>query len=43
MNYPAKHFSAEDMLRLQKTLMLLIAVVIAFVPQSSAKHTNGLA
>ena len=35
MNYPAKYFSAEDMLRLQHTLMPLISVVIAFVPQSS--------
>lgn len=37
MNYPAKYFSAEDMLRLQNTLMPLISVVIAFVPQSSAE------
>ena len=37
MNYPAKYFSAEDRLRLQKTLMPLISVVIAFVPQSSAE------
>lgn len=37
MNYPAKYFSAEDYLRLQKTLMPLISVVIAFVPQSSAE------
>lgn len=36
MNYPAKYFSAEDMLRLQKVLMPLISVVIAYVPQSSA-------
>jgi len=38
MNYPAKHLSAEDMLRLKKTLMPLIAIVIAFIPQSSAKE-----
>ncbi|WP_121810335.1 FAD/NAD(P)-binding protein [Mucilaginibacter kameinonensis] len=37
MNYPAKYFSAEDWLRLQKKLMPLISVVIAFVPQSSAE------
>ena len=47
MNYPAKYFSAEDMLRLQKTLMPLISIVIAFVPQSSvaemlALHEAGL-
>lgn len=36
MNYPAKYFSAEDMLRLQRILMPLISVVIAYVPQSSA-------
>ncbi|QEM09971.1 FAD/NAD(P)-binding protein [Mucilaginibacter rubeus] len=37
MNYPAKYFSAEDWLRMQKKLMPLISVVIAFVPQSSAE------
>jgi uncharacterized NAD(P)/FAD-binding protein YdhS len=47
MNYPAKHLSAEDMLRLQKTLMPLISIVIAFVPQRSceemlALHHEGL-
>ncbi|MDT3405279.1 FAD/NAD(P)-binding protein [Mucilaginibacter terrae] len=42
MNYPAKYFSAEDMLRLQKTLMPLISVVIAFVPQSSAETLLAL-
>lgn len=36
MNYPAKYFSAEDMLRLQKTLVPLISVIIASIPQSSA-------
>jgi len=36
MNYPAKYFSAEDMLRLQKTLTPLISVIIASIPQSSA-------
>ncbi len=29
MNYPAKHFSAEDRLRLTRVLMPLISVVIA--------------
>jgi uncharacterized NAD(P)/FAD-binding protein YdhS len=47
MNYPAKHFSAEDMRRLQHVLMPLIAIVIAFVPQRSceemiALHDSGL-
>ncbi len=42
MNYPAKHFSAEDMLRLQKVLMPLISIVIAFVPQSSCKELIAL-
>ncbi len=42
MNYPAKHFSAEDMLRLQKVLMPLISIVIAFVPQSSGKELIAL-
>ncbi|WP_245857055.1 FAD/NAD(P)-binding protein [Mucilaginibacter auburnensis] len=42
MNYPAKYFSAEDMIRLQKTLMPLISVVIAFVPQSSAETLMAL-
>ena len=35
MNYPAKYLSAEDMQRLQKVLMPLISIVIAFVPQRS--------
>lgn len=47
MNYPAKHFSAEDMLRLKNIMMPLIAVIIAYVPQSSARelmalHESGL-
>ncbi|RYY55978.1 MAG: hypothetical protein EOO09_08480 [Chitinophagaceae bacterium] len=42
MNYPAKHFSAEDMQRLKKTLMPLISVVIAFVPQDSVKELMAL-
>ncbi|WP_039866905.1 FAD/NAD(P)-binding protein [Pedobacter sp. BAL39] len=42
MNYPAKYFSAEDMLRLQKVLMPLISIVIAFVPQSSCRDLMAL-
>jgi len=42
MNYPAKYFSAEDMLRLQKVLMPLISIVIAFVPQSSVEELLAL-
>ena len=42
MNYPAKYFSAEDMLRLQKKLMPLISIVIAFVPQSSCRELIAL-
>lgn len=38
VNYPAKYFSAEDMLRLKRILMPLISIVIAFVPQSSAEE-----
>ncbi|HEX7366059.1 MAG TPA: FAD/NAD(P)-binding protein [Pelobium sp.] len=42
MNQPAKHFSAEDMLRLKKTLMPLISLVIAYVPQSSCDDLMAL-
>ena len=42
MNYPAKHFSAEDMLRLQKHLAPLISVVIAFIPQESSEELMAL-
>ncbi|CAN5251802.1 hypothetical protein BH09BAC3_BH09BAC3_19490 [soil metagenome] len=42
MNYPAKHFSAEDMIRLQHVLMPLISIVIAFVPQSSCEELIAL-
>lgn len=42
MNYPAKYFSAEDMLRLQKALMPLISIVIAFVPQASCRELMAL-
>ena len=42
MNYPAKYLSAEDMQRLQKTLMPLISIVIAFAPQSSCDELLAL-
>lgn len=42
MNYPAKYLCAEDMLRLQKVLMPLISIVIAFVPQSSCRDLMAL-
>jgi uncharacterized NAD(P)/FAD-binding protein YdhS len=42
LNYPAKYLSAEDMLRLQRVLMPLISVVIAFIPQSSGRELMAL-
>lgn len=42
MNYPAKHFSAEDMLRLRTVLMPLITVIIASLPQDSYKEIIAL-
>lgn len=42
MNYPAKYLSAEDMQRLQKVLMPLISIVIAFVPQGSVEELLAL-
>ncbi len=42
LNYPAKHLSAEDMLRLKTTLSPLISVVIAYIPQSSAEQLLAL-
>jgi len=42
LNYPAKYLAAEDMMRLQKSLMPLISVVIAFVPQTSAAELLAL-
>jgi uncharacterized NAD(P)/FAD-binding protein YdhS len=42
LNYPAKYLSAEDHLRLQKVLMPLISIVIAFVPQSSVEEMLAL-
>lgn len=42
MNHPAKYLSAEDMQRLQKVLMPLISIVIAFVPQKSCSEMLAL-
>jgi hypothetical protein len=42
MNYPAKYLSAEDMLRLRGTLMPLISVIIAFIPQTSCETLLAL-
>lgn len=42
LNYPAKHLSAEDMQRLQKKLVPLISLVIAYTPQSSAEELMAL-
>jgi uncharacterized NAD(P)/FAD-binding protein YdhS len=42
INYPAKHLSAEDMIRFQKLLMPLIAIIIAFVPQESCEQLIAL-
>lgn len=47
LNYPAKHLSAEDMQRLLHSLSPLIAIVIAYIPQSSSEellalHTAGV-
>lgn len=42
MNYPAKYLSAEDMQRLQRTLLPLISIVIAYVPQSSCEELLAL-
>lgn len=42
MNYPAKHFSAEDMARHKNVLMPLISVIIASLPQSSYHEIMAL-
>jgi uncharacterized NAD(P)/FAD-binding protein YdhS len=42
LNYPAKYLSAEDWQRLEKILMPLISIVIAFVPQSSCEQLFAL-
>jgi hypothetical protein len=42
LNYPAKHLSAEDMQRLQRSLIPLISIVIAYIPQSSSEELLAL-
>jgi len=42
LNYPAKHLSAEDMQRLQRSLTPLISIVIAYIPQSSTEELMAL-
>jgi uncharacterized NAD(P)/FAD-binding protein YdhS len=42
LNYPAKHLSAEDMQRLQRSLTPLISIVIAYIPQSSSEELLAL-
>lgn len=42
LNYPAKYFSAEDMLRYKATLQPLIGLVIAYIPQSSCRELLAL-
>ncbi|WP_417600710.1 FAD/NAD(P)-binding protein [Owenweeksia hongkongensis] len=42
INYPAKHFSAEDMIRLKEKVMPLISIIIAYMPQSSARELMAL-
>lgn len=42
LNYPAKHFSAEDMLRMRHVLMPLISIVIAFIPKESCEELLAL-
>lgn len=38
INYAAKHFCAEDMLRMRKVLMPLVSIIIASLPQSSCRE-----
>ncbi len=42
MNYPAKHFPAEDMTRMQTVLKPLISIVIAMVPQRACRELLAL-
>jgi hypothetical protein len=42
INHPAKYFSAEDTLRLNRTLLPLIGIIIANVPQPSAEQLLAL-
>jgi len=42
LNYPAKYLSAEDMSRLHDSLIPLISIVIAYLPQSSCEELLAL-
>jgi hypothetical protein len=42
LNYPAKYFSAEDMLRYKRTLHPLMGLIIAYIPQSSCRELLAL-
>jgi hypothetical protein len=42
LNYPAKHLSAEDMIRLQKWFTPLTSIVIAYMPQRSSEELLAL-
>ena len=42
LNYPAKHFSAEDYLRMRNYLQPLISIVIAFIPTEAAEEIIAL-
>lgn len=42
LNYPAKYFSAEDMIRYKTTLHPLISLVIAYIPQPSCRELLAL-
>jgi len=42
LNFPAKHMSAEDMIRLHEHLLPLVAIVIAYLPPSSCEEMLAL-
>ncbi|MBP7862246.1 FAD/NAD(P)-binding protein [bacterium] len=42
LNFPAKHMSAEDMIRLHEHLLPLVAIVIAYLPPSSCEELLAL-
>lgn len=42
LNFPAKHMSAEDMIRLHEHLLPLVAIVIAYLPPSSCEEILAL-
>lgn len=42
LNFPAKHLSAEDMIRLHEHLLPLVAIVIAYLPPSSCEELLAL-